>query len=248
MKEPTAFAPDRRAFLGQVGAGAIALAGAGLYADVALGQQTRQGGAGQSATAQPPTTPPAGGGPMNAAQLSDRWLEGIKGVHKQIFDATTINDGYALAYAMNFLDTNKAAYSLPDSQLTAIVGLRHFSIPIAFNNTIWAKYKLGAFFKVNDPKTQMPSVRNLWNQPAQNELPFAGMAYDRLQGRGVIFTICNVALTLVSGAAAEAAKLPKDAAKAEWMANMLPGSFVVPSGVLAVNRAQEKGCTYCYAG
>ena len=30
--------------------------------------------------------------------------------------------------------------------------------------------------------------------------------------------------------------------------NLLPGMAIVPSGVLAVNRAQEHGCTYCYAG
>jgi intracellular sulfur oxidation DsrE/DsrF family protein len=29
---------------------------------------------------------------------------------------------------------------------------------------------------------------------------------------------------------------------------LLPGVQVVPSGVWAVGRAQEKGCGYCYAG
>ena len=29
---------------------------------------------------------------------------------------------------------------------------------------------------------------------------------------------------------------------------MPTGVNVVPSGVFAVNRAQKKGCTYCYAG
>jgi hypothetical protein len=40
-----------------------------------------------------------------------------------------------------------------------------------------------------------------------------------------------------------------DAAKAEWEKGLIPGFSLVPSGVLAVHRAQEKGkCTYCYAG
>jgi intracellular sulfur oxidation DsrE/DsrF family protein len=39
-----------------------------------------------------------------------------------------------------------------------------------------------------------------------------------------------------------------DAAKKEWLAHIIPGTTVVPSGVLALGRAQEKGCTYCYAG
>jgi hypothetical protein len=55
-------------------------------------------------------------------------------------------------------------------------------------------------------------------------------------------------LTVLSGLAAEHSGLPKDGAKQEWLAGMFKGVTVVPSGVLAVNRAQKKGCTYCYAG
>jgi len=29
---------------------------------------------------------------------------------------------------------------------------------------------------------------------------------------------------------------------------VLPGVQVVPSGVLAINGAQARGCTYCFAG
>jgi intracellular sulfur oxidation DsrE/DsrF family protein len=44
--------------------------------------------------------------------------------------------------------------------------------------------------------------------------------------------------------------MQKDAAevKKEWIAGLLPGIQVMPSGVWAVGRAQEHGCTYCYAG
>jgi len=35
---------------------------------------------------------------------------------------------------------------------------------------------------------------------------------------------------------------------ADWAANLLPGYTIVPSGVVAVNGAQSKGCSYCYAG
>ena len=35
----------------------------------------------------------------------------------------------------------------------------------------------------------------------------------------------------------------------EFEKGLIPGFTLVPSGVLAVSRAQEKGkCTYCYAG
>jgi intracellular sulfur oxidation DsrE/DsrF family protein len=227
MIEQRDIATGRRGFLGQVTAGALAFAASGMHAPLLDAQ-------GQ----------PASG------QEADKWLDLIKGTHKQIFDAVSVNEGFPLAFALNFLDTNKATYMLADKDMTAVVGLRHMAIPIAFNDTIWKKYELGELLKVDDPKTKMPAVRNLWYKPAQGELMFPGMAYDALQTRGTVFTVCNVALTVLSGMAADAAKvsMAKDAARKEWMANLLPGATIVPSGVLAVNRAQEKGCTYCFAG
>ncbi len=57
-----------------------------------------------------------------------------------------------------------------------------------------------------------------------------------------------VALTIYSGAVAQKMGMDPAAVKAEWVAGLIPGAQVVPSGVLAVSRAQEKGCGYCFAG
>jgi intracellular sulfur oxidation DsrE/DsrF family protein len=42
--------------------------------------------------------------------------------------------------------------------------------------------------------------------------------------------------------------LQPDAVKQEWIAGLLPGVQVVPSGVVALNGAQSRGCSYCFAG
>ena len=60
--------------------------------------------------------------------------------------------------------------------------------------------------------------------------------------------VCDIALTVLSGLAAKKMGTNKDDVKKEWVAALIPGIQIVPSGVLAVNRAQEHGCTYCYAG
>jgi len=39
-----------------------------------------------------------------------------------------------------------------------------------------------------------------------------------------------------------------EAVKKDWVAGLLPGVQVVPSGVLGVAHAQELGCVYCFAG
>jgi intracellular sulfur oxidation DsrE/DsrF family protein len=144
----------------------------------------------------------------------------------------------------------KDTYKLQNSDITPVIGLRHFAIGPAFKDVIWQKYKLGEFFKVNDPKTKAPAVRNFMNSEAAGDLMFAGSSIDRQVANGAVVTVCNLATSVISGLAANAAGLnmkPADA-YAEWKANLLPGCYLVPSGVLAVNRAQSAGhCTYCNA-
>ena len=214
---------DRRDFLGQVGAGALAMLGtpALLHA------------------ASEPTAPP----------MNEKWVDDLKGKYRQYFDATSVDSGFSLAYAMNWLDSMKTAYGLTDKDLNAVVGLRHMSIPLAYNDGIWAKYKLGEFAKLNDPKTNAPATRNIYLNPKEGDLMFPSMAIDKLQPRGVTFVVCNVAHTVLSGLLAKAAGMTAAEAKAEWEKGLIPGFTLVDSGVLAVHRAQEKGkCTYCYAG
>lgn len=71
----------------------------------------------------------------------------------------TINEGFALAFALDFLDAYNQAYKIPDRELCAVVGLRHMAVPMAFTDSIWAKYKLGEFFKLLDPATKQPLTR-----------------------------------------------------------------------------------------
>ena len=216
-------ANDRRDFLTQVGAGALAMIGTPALLHAA------------------PTTTTQ---PMN-----EKWVDNLKGKHRQYFDATNVDSGFSLAYAMNWMDTMKNAYGLTDKDVNAVIGLRHFSIPLAYNDDIWAKYNLGAFAKVNDPKTNAPAKRNIYLNPKEGDLMFPSMSIDKLQPRGVTFVVCNIAHSVLSGAMAQAAGVTAAAAKAEWEKGMIPGFILVDSGVLAVHRAQEKGkCTYCYAG
>src|SRR4029077_14604893 len=108
----------RRGFLGRLAASALAL--------------TATGGATGARRAFAEETAPTS--PLASA---DAWLSGIHGKHKQFFDAVTVNDGFPLAFAMTFLNTTEATYKLTDKDVTAVVGLRHFSIPIAFHDNIW---------------------------------------------------------------------------------------------------------------
>jgi len=226
-------ATDRREFLGRLGVGAAVFAAASVGAAVPL------------ATAGAESVGRRGTGAMRAP-WSDAWLQKLTGKHKQFFDATTTNESFALAFAANFLNLNHEAYGLEDKDLTAVVGLRHFAMPMALPDELWAKYKIGAAFQIKDPVSSAPATRNPFIHADGVLLP--GSDIPTLQKRGVLFTVCNVALTILSGNLSKNAGVTKEAAKAEWTEKLLPGTTLVPVGVMAVNLAQEHGCTYCYGG
>lgn len=181
-------------------------------------------------------------------QATDAWLKKITGEHRQFFDATAVENGAALTYAMAWLNTMGATYNVKDDKLSAVVGLRHFAIPIAFTDEIWAKYKLGEFAGINDPATNKPSTRNIVFNPRQGDMMFPDSSIDKLLARGVIITVCSLATQVLSGLTAKNAGVTAEVALADWKAGIIPGLNFVPSGVLAVNRAQSVAhCTYCAA-
>jgi intracellular sulfur oxidation DsrE/DsrF family protein len=222
--------PDRRAFLESVTLGAAAIAASMTAAPMVSAMA-------ESAPARKGTS---------AGPWSDAWLDGIKGTHKQFFDGVTINDGFAMVFAAGFLNLNKEAYGLGDHDLTAVVGLRHLAMLMALSDAMWEKYGIGKGFNVTDPATKAIATRNPFLH--KEGMPLPGSDIPTLVGRGVIFTVCNVALTVLSGKMAAGAGVSAEDAKKEWVAGLVPGTTLVPVGVLAVNRAQEKGCTYCYGG
>jgi intracellular sulfur oxidation DsrE/DsrF family protein len=79
-------------------------------------------------------------------------------------------------------------------------------------------------------------------------MPLPEAALDKLITRGVRVAACAMALHFQSMRVAQAAGLEHETVKKDWLAAVLPGIQVVPSGVLAVNGAQSKGCSYCFAG
>ena len=218
----------RRGFLGTIAAASLAIGMGGTLAERA-----------HAAARDIPQ-------PWPGSPDVERWPE-VKGKHRQVYDAVSWNHGMSLIWSMIFLNTNNQASKAADSDLTAVVVLRHEAIPLAFTDPIWEKYKLGEAFKIDDPKTKSPSMRNFFYHSGDGDLMLPGSGIETLQARGVQFGVCSVALAVYSGMRADAIGVDKNVAKQEWTAAVVPGITLLPSGVWGVNRAQEHGCTYCYA-
>ena len=187
--------------------------------------------------------------PQPAAARSDgpEWPGPLKGRHRQLVDAYEVNDGSPLAFAYTFLSTNEP----PTANLvsaTAVIVLRHAAFPMALGNEMWRKYKIGAAFKILDPETKAPAVKNPFLHPKPGVLPLDGMAIDLLLASGTLFGACHVTLLGQSKMLASNAGVSAEQAAKEWTANVIPGITIIPSGTWGVNRAQEGGCTYCAGG
>ncbi|HJP63466.1 MAG TPA: hypothetical protein VJ844_08500, partial [Mucilaginibacter sp.] len=195
----------------------------------------------------------------SAAELShdnvsdaDEWFNKVKGKHRIVFDVTQPNGIMPFAWPKIFLVTNSATGS-PESDCTVVVILRHNAIPYAMGNDLWAKYKFGEMFKINDDETKKPAAQNPFWQPKAGTFKVPGVGpveigINELQASGVMFCVCDMALTVHSAVVAMGSKQDPASIKKEWLAGLLPGIQPMPSGVWAVGRAQEHGCTYCFAG
>lgn len=182
----------------------------------------------------------------------DEWFKQIKGKHRIVFDVPQPNEIFPFAWPRIFLVTN-AATGTEEKDLSSVVVLRHTAIPYALESSLWAKYNLGEIFKINDPKTKKPATRNPFWKPAQGDFKVPGLGnvqigINELQESGVLFAACNMALIVYSGVVAETLKLNAEEVKKDWFNGVLPGIQVMPSGVWAINRAQERGCGYIFAG
>ena len=224
----------RREFLSSLATGAVAMSMASLVTPLQSIAQTTQ-----NSTHENDPDPEA-------------WFKKVKGRHRIVFDTTGPHEIFPFAWARVFLMTNEMTGTM-EKDSTAVVILRHNSIPYAMEDRLWAKYKLGEMFKIDDPATKSPSLRNPFWQPKEGDFKIPGIGnvaigINELQNSGVMFCACNMAITVYSAAVAQQMNMNADDIKKDWLAGILPGIQVVPSGVWAVGRAQEHGCAYCFVG
>ena len=212
---------QRRSFLARFGAAAAA---------ISLGAS--------HANAQTPSA--ADGRWQPARDAKDDWFDRIPGKHRLFLDTLTAHGlSEAQGFANNYFAASKSGYGLEASDLAVVICLRHMATPFAFSDTIWAKYgaALGESIKFNDPTTGQPPVVNVYKA--------------RLEGlvtRGVHFAVCDVASHHFAGVIARTVDGNADAIYKEMTGNAVGNVHFVAAGIIAVNRAQERGYAASCAG
>jgi hypothetical protein len=195
---------------------------------------------------------------------TDDWLREVKGTHRCLFDFPQHKNAMPLLHILNYLNTYTAAYGAGPGEVGAVgtfysVGTQS-SIPLGFNDTIWAKYALGDYLGLKDASGK-PYTRNVFNRPTPNDLHLVmqalgsptipaladmvpALGIESLQKMGAKFILCANALglwclELEARGKGKAAEIEKD-----LRANLLPGVTVVPAMVIAIEKAQAAGITY----
>lgn len=224
---------ERRWFLAKLGAG-VTVAGAALSAGAPLAN------AQSSSTNFRPARHP-----------QDDWMDKMPGKHRLVFDTTTpAAFGAALAYANNYLMANKDGYGLSERDHAIIIVARHFSTPSAYSDAMWKKYSkaMPPSVTIDDPKTkQRPDFNIYYDKDYGFDLPNLGATIAEVEKKGVHFAVCQMATRFFAGNLAQASGGTADAVYNELVANLVPNSHMVPAGIVAVNRAQERGYTLATA-
>jgi intracellular sulfur oxidation DsrE/DsrF family protein len=207
---------SRRSFLSRLGIGASAFG-------AAFGIE------GRSARAQ--TSSDGGFQPVRHEQ--DDWFDKISGKHRCFFDTATSDElADAIQFCNNYMTANRTGYGLEPGDLAMVIGVRHQSAPFAFTDAIWAKHGvvLSKRAKFVDPKTSQPAMTNLRLTQLNN-----------LAKKGVVISICDLSSHAIAGLIADSIGGKMEEVYTQMAANRVDNSRFVPAGIVAVNRAQERG-------
>lgn len=224
---------ERRSFLTRLGAGMAAFTAAmGVSTDV--GAQPVQGGF------QPARHP------------QDDWFDQLPGKHRFFFDATSPEGaGEAITFASNYYVANKSGYGLEPRDLAVVICLRHWATPFAFSDAMWAKYgaPIAERIKFTDPKTKAVPTINVYQADDYGMLlPNRGTTLDEMVARGTHFAICDMSARAFAGMAAARTGGKAADVYEELKASAIPNSHFMAAGIVAVNRAQERGYSIQYIG
>jgi len=221
----------RRWFLARLGAGAGVVGAASMVGAPAVPAQ--------AAATEAPWRP--------ARHPEDDWYDKIPGVHRFLFDTSSADSmGWAMQFATNYYNANQQTYGLKDSDLAVVIVARHKSTSFAYSDAIWAKYgkQLSEQAEYVDPKTKEAPKINIYGPGG--ETAQAGRM-DALIKKGAQFAVCAMSTRGIATRIAKANGLEIDAVVKEITSNLIGNAHMVAAGILAVNRAQERGYSFIYA-
>ncbi len=103
------------------------------------------------------------------------WIDRLAtATDRAVFDWPSLgnpSDPIVLEIAARYLDNCAAAYGSQRYEARAVLNIRTTAVPAALNDEAWQRHALGVEYKISDPFTQQPAVRNPFWHRAPAPLP-----------------------------------------------------------------------------
>ena len=183
----------------------------------------------------------AGAEPVSQGEWDMSWLDRITGKHRQVFDMHNMEVGLTTVY--NWLVAHLTVYGLRHPELSAVVGIGGDAFPFNATDAMYQKFPIGELWKVNDPATGKPALRNIFVEGGASPVERESKVKP-LQARGVIFWQCNNALHNVSARIGARVQRPEPEVYTALRAGLNPGVILIPAHTMLIGLAQEHGCAY----
>ncbi len=165
-------------------------------------------------------------------------------------------DGYeptALGAIKSAYNGYQFGYAVVPAEIGMIACLHGYANAFAYDDAMWAKYKLGASFGFKDPSGNVVATNIFYHARSQpittadpNDMTsmYQDGTLEALQRRGLTVLICHTAAAeqaraLVAGGVAPAGMTAPDVL-ADLVAHTVPNAIVVPSMVATIGLLQNR--------
>lgn len=195
----------------------------------------------------------AGPGNSNAFDLAHfNQIIGRSATHRNSFGIAGIDGGEGLYAINNTYATYKLSLNVPVDEVFLVgVLYRVEPVAIAFNDDVWNDVIIPALPHVAPAmRSNFESVRVSSGNPFLYRPPGAtgdDASVESLVSRGSVFFVCANATLQLANFVANALHRDTQTVYQDFISNLVPGAFLVPTGVWAIHALQEAHFTYLQA-
>ena len=118
---------------------------------------------------------------------------------RQVYEWPNLNNPIIYSNISNGLNGFHFSYDVPADRIQVVVQAFASANLAMYDDAVWAEYRLGEIYKIQDPSTGQPATRNIWfasKNPPVSQPPtdranpyYSDTSIEGLQRRGVLFLI-----------------------------------------------------------
>ena len=178
------------------------------------------------------------------------WVRKLTGKYKAVFDIPVIEDGYGVWRAIIWRKQYAQVFGVPESEMSAVINLRHDAIALALNQEYWSRYGVGNEWKIHDPLTRERTSRNpVIERTGVHALPgeYADYSLEAQMESGAVVLACALALRDCATILSREEGVDVEEADKRVREMLVPGVILQPSGIFSAALAQDNGCRFIRA-